>query len=905
LLQGLDLFPVLAWKKREQPSAAWAARYGKDFDRVMYFLAASQRRQTLKSIGKLCVFAVICIIAALMTVLWRQADTERNKAASARLLAQAHLERGKSPPQYPLSVLLAIEAFNRSHHSELILNQFLLGSLDFLQKPLHVLQHDANIDSVVYSPDGKCIATVSGGKTVRLWNVETGEELKYKNYADVITAVTFSHDGQRLATASQDKIVHLWDISDISTVKELPPLNHDGIVNIITFSPDGQWLATASRDKIVHLWDISDISRVKKLHQLKQDRLHLLNHDRYYVNGIVFSSDGQRLATSEGNTVRIWNAATGKELQRLKHSGHVTDVTFSPDGEWLATASQDKTARLWDATTGQELKLFVHDDSVKTVSFSPDNRHLVAASEDNTARLWDTKLWKLQSFHIVGKVNTLSISPYGQQLVTTSQENPKIAQIWDIIATGNELLRLKHNADVSIMTFSPDGKKLATANRWKYTVQLWDAATGKELPPRLNHDGGVSAVIFSSDGKQVATASRDKTTRLWDAATGKELHRLSHDGEVTAVTYSPDGKQVATASRDKTARLWDAGTGKELQRLSHDNIVNTVTFSPDGKRLATTTYNNVLRLWDAGSGKKLRILNNDDLSVAYVFFSPNNKWIATASGSKTIQFWDAATGQQLQLINHDSNVTTQAFSPDGKRLATASGDRTVRVWLWQPEDLINELCTRLINNLTWDQWQRYIEGEPYRKTCPNLPVYLGYQEQVRRLVNEGKNDEATRMLAELNAADSTLQLNPEKEILKWTEGPKRLEKAKQLLKDDKIAEATAALNEVEKMEVAVPVKLWNTLCWKGALMNSAPQVLDACNKAVEAAKGDELWHFRDSRGLAQAMTGNTQGAIDDFKFYIKNTTDEIYKKQREDWVKALEVGQNPFTKEELATLQNQ
>ena len=138
LLQGLDLFPVLEWKKREQPSAAWAARYGKDFDLVMRFLAASQRRHRLKSIGKLFVFAAICFIAVWMTWLWHQADTERHKAASARLLAEGQLLRSQDSLN-PLSILLGIEAMKHYPHPNFVLNQFLLASLGMLPKPGHIV----------------------------------------------------------------------------------------------------------------------------------------------------------------------------------------------------------------------------------------------------------------------------------------------------------------------------------------------------------------------------------------------------------------------------------------------------------------------------------------------------------------------------------------------------------------------------------------------------------------------------------------------------------------------------------------------------------------------------------------------------------------------------------------------
>ena len=103
----------------------------------------------------------------------------------------------------------------------------------------------------------------------------------------------------------------------------------------------------------------------------------------------------------------------------------------------------------------------------------------------------------------------------------------------------------------------------------------------------------------------------------------------------------------------------------------------------------------------------------------------------------------------------------------------------------------------------------------------------------------------------------------------------------------------------------ISAQSWNKLCRQGALGGHPAQVLDACEKAVRAAAAEQRWYFQDSRGLARALTGNSQGAIEDFEVYIKNTGDEKLRKQRQAWVQALRAGQNPFAKEELAKLQDQ
>ena len=110
LLQGLDLLPVREWKKREQPSTAWAARYGTEFDTSMRFLAASERRQSFKSSLKVLGIGGIFILAFVMAWLWKTAKTQTAKAASARLLAEGQLLRNQQASLYPLSALLGIEA---------------------------------------------------------------------------------------------------------------------------------------------------------------------------------------------------------------------------------------------------------------------------------------------------------------------------------------------------------------------------------------------------------------------------------------------------------------------------------------------------------------------------------------------------------------------------------------------------------------------------------------------------------------------------------------------------------------------------------------------------------------------------------------------------------------------------
>ncbi|SJM93055.1 hypothetical protein CRENPOLYSF2_3060001 [Crenothrix polyspora] len=1043
LLQGLELFPVLAWQKREKPSAAWAARYGQDFDRVMRFLARSRRRHAIKSIGKFLGFTAICFIALGMTWLWYQTDIERHKAASSRLLAESVLRRSKSPLNR-LSILLGIEAMKYYPIAHFTLNQFQFGSLSMLPKSSLKLQHDNKVKKIVYSSDGKVLASVSKDNTVRLWDVTSGKELHHMTHESSVSTVIFSPDGKQIAARSLEKTVWLWDVV---TGKKLQRIDHDGSVNSVTFSPDSRQLATASNDKTARLWNTST-----------GKELNRLSHDRE-VDYIIFSPDGKQVATTTSfdRFVRLWDAITGKELQILNHDDTVhAVVTFSPDGKQLATGCSDGITRLWDTATGKELQRL--KASSETISFSPNGKLLAITYHGLSVELWNIETGKMQSLSHDSLISAVAFSPDGKQLSTvtntpentfTSTEESQLIYLWDT-ATGENLGRLRLDIPVNGITFNPSGKQLAII-RNDNTVQLWDVAISLSLK-RLQHAGYVTAVTFSPDGRQLATASEDSTARLWDTATGQEMQHLNHDGKVNTVTYSPNGKQLATSSVDKTARLWDTSTGQELQRLSHDNSVNTVTFNRNGKLLATASTDNTSRLWDVLTGQEIQRLLHD-APVNYVTFSPDGKQFATASDDKTVQIWstglgiqrlhhespvktvsfspdgkqiatassdntvrlwntltaqelhhlnqtdpfwahtneaynfnpsdhdiqlalhgpvyivtfspdgrllatsndgsivqlwdtvtgqevrnlehrgivkavsfshdgeqivttganniarlwDTATGREIQNMQHYDTITAVAFSPDNRKIATASWDNTVQLWFWQPEDLINQLCSRVQHNINWDSWKAFFEDEPYHKTCDNLPIDSGLENKGKLLVREGKITEAITMIGLINNADPELKLDQKQTILKW-EAPVRLEEAEQLLKSKKITEAISEFNQIDQMDnQLISAKSWNKLCWDAAVNGHAAQVvLNACEKAVRTATAvDNIWELQDSRGLARALTGNSQGAIEDFEVFILKTNDEKLKKQRQAWVQALQAGQNPFTKEELATLQDQ
>ncbi len=751
------------------------------------------------------------------------------------------------------------------------------------------------VHAVAFSPDGKYLATVSSDKTIQLLGATSGKEVARMNHENDVRFVAFGPDGKYLATASSDQTARVWEAT---TGEQIARMNHDDAVQSVAFSPDGKYLATASHDKTARVWEATSGKEVA-----------LMNHE-YGVFFVTFSPDGKYLATASGSmtrgNVRMWEATTGKEVAHMNHEVDVTSVAFSADGKYLVTVSYP-TVQVWEVTSGKEVMCINHEAPVSSVTFSPDGKYVATVSEDYyPPRVWEATSGKeVMCVNHEAPVTSVAFSPDGKYLATASYD--KTARVWGV-TSGKEVALLNHEETVSSVAFSPDGKYLATASNDE-TARLWEAISGQEVA-RMKHDDPVHFVAFSPNGKYLATASgsiRRGTARVWGVTDSKEVARMDHEIEVSSVAFSPDGMHLATASQDKTARVWEVTRGKEVARMNHDGWVHSVAFSPDGKYLATACLDKTGGVWDATTGEKITHMNHEE-GLPSVTFSPDGKYLATASIDNTAGVWDATTGEQIACVNHEGYVSSVAFSPDGKYLATASGDGTARVQLWRPEDLIAEACSRLTRNLTYQEWQRYLPDEPYRKTCPNLPIHPSFIEAGRDLAKTGDIEGALAIFRRAAELTSSLDLNAAEAEMRKVAFEALRDKGLSLAREGKVKGAIAAYEEAENLcpDQEISATYWNELGWYGSLWGYADDVMFACEKVVELEPDNGAGV--DTRGLARALTGNIPGAIEDFEFYIEWARDERPQQEiekRRDWIRELKAGRNPFDEATLEALRNE
>jgi RNA polymerase sigma factor (sigma-70 family) len=567
--------------------------------------------------------------------------------------------------------------------------------------------------AVAISPDGRVLAT--GGRTsakadpVVLWDLHSGERLRSlsaKMYQ--VFRLAFSPDGKTLAAvscgnpsfappgSSRPEIVRLWEVGT-GQLHELA--GHTGGATSLAFSPDGKVLATGGHDGTMILWDSATRKQLRKIQLLEDVYFHPRGNgfDSGGILALAFAPQGKTIASANHDgTVRLFEAATGKQLHVLRgHAHRVIDVTFSPDGRILSSGSTDQTVRLWDAINGALLNPRPgHDGGIARVLISPDARRAVTAGSDRTLRIWD---------------------------LTTARES---------------LVLRDFKSSISAASLSPDGTRIA-AGMEDGNIQLRDAVSGAVLRELKGHSGMVRSLSFSPDGKALASASPSgvnsnlaareaaRSLRIWDVGTGRELPRIEGNRNDWYAHFSPDGKWLA--AYDGGVVLWDAATGKKHHRLTQ---LTDFAFLPNGKRIVGWSPGAAGGgpAGGGGGGNEkggIQVRSLADGALVYSFqgpprkpyidglfvLSPDARLLALAVSKdggfeqNVLQLWEMTTGKlRRTLAGHGGEVTGCAFSPDGRMVLTASSDTTVLVWdlAVQSDPKPRELTEKALDSLWGD-----------------------------------------------------------------------------------------------------------------------------------------------------------------------------------------------------------
>ncbi|MBD1938185.1 PD40 domain-containing protein [Microcoleus sp. FACHB-68] len=433
-----------------------------------------------------------------------------------------------------------------------------------------------------------------------------------------------------------------------------------------------------------------------------QESNRLVGH-KNKVLSVSYSPDGQTIASaSADSTINLWRP-DGKLLRTLTgHDGNVTSITFSPDGQTIASAGTDNTIRLWRLNDGQLLKTFKGTNNkviFTSISFSPDGQIIASASTDKTINLWnlDGKALRTLKGHKDWVVD-VSFSPDSQTLASASVDGT--VKLWNKAGKELKTLNKEHTGGVYRVSFSPNGQTFASASA-DNTIKLWRISDGTVINTLKGHSDVVYSVSFSRDGQTLASGSADNTVKLWNID-GTVLKTLrGHQDVVRAVSFSPDGQTIVSASDDQTVKLWSRdSTPLPRALVGHSNWVYSVSFSRDGQRLATGSSDNTVKLWNI-DGTLIKNLERHEDAVNSVSFSPDGQFFASGSADSTVKLWSKDGTLIKNLDKHEDAVNSVTFSPDGEMIASGSADKTVKLWSKDGKELQTLEHEESVNSVTF------------------------------------------------------------------------------------------------------------------------------------------------------------------------------------------------------------
>ena len=519
---------------------------------------------------------IVNVFGAVATYFGLNAEKSAKEATRREIQAEA-LVAAKVESNPVIALTKAIELTGRSQKE---LGETLPRVQSSLFETIQ-LAHERNrlnlediVTSVAITPDGSKIVSGSADNTIRVWDIQSGQEAVLKGHEGWVKSVAIAPDGSKVVSGSRDNTIRVWDIKSEAELAVLE--GHQSSIWSVAIAPDGSKIVSGSRDKTIRVWDIKS-----------ESELAVLEGHESSVSSVAIASDGSKVVSgSEDKTIRVWDIKSGEELAVLEgHKYGVSSVAIAPDGTKVVSGSLDKTIRVWDIKSGEELAVLKgHESGVISVAITPDGSKIVSGSVDNTIRVWDIEdgeelavLGGHQSY-----VYSVAITPDGSKVVSGSLD--KTIRVWDI-QSQLQLAVLNLEDYVTSVAIAPDGSKIVSGLVDK-TIRVWDIDSGEELAVLVGHDDYTNSVAIAPDGSTIVSGSRDGTIRVWDIKSRSELAVLfGHEREVNSVAIAPDGSNIVSGSDDKTIRVWRGSWESWLEGGCHQLRLHPVFVEAEARAI--------------------------------------------------------------------------------------------------------------------------------------------------------------------------------------------------------------------------------------------------------------------------------------------------------------------------------
>ncbi|KAH8993139.1 hypothetical protein EDB92DRAFT_1855060 [Lactarius akahatsu] len=602
--------------------------------------------------------------------------------------------------------------------------------------------HTLAIRSLSFSKDGRLLASGSDDCTVRLWNVQTGKKIcdPLYGHTSYVSSVRFSPDMKQLISGAEDFTVRSFDMDSLPIWGKF--LGGTGPFRAAVSLPDGSSVLACDGFGIWR-WNLDD-GHVENVMIWQADSGKVLcgpleGHSDD-ICALSFSADGKMVASgSDDRKIWVWSAETGqrvcgpmeghtasikgvcfsgeKVLGPLEyHRDWIYGIAYSPNGLYLATASDDYSVVIWNVASGERMfqGLTGHGGYLRCVNWSPDSKKIVTAALDNLIRVFDVETGTLVCEPLSGHKSTLtsvafrsfssgdepevrlgqftphihsiSISPANDRIASGGDDGQVV--VMDAV-TGDYKLGFQPHTDwIRCVTYSPDGSKIATCSD-DCTISIWNAEDGERfLGPFDDHTKAVLSIAFSPGGNFLISGSEDSTIRSWD------LHPLfsklnnplstyrGHKSAVNAVAYARGGSLIVSGSADAEIAVWEGSVSDRriLQIVGHGGpILSICAFD---EKIFSSSEDRTIRVWKLSTGHALiSILHAHTGPINAIALSPDGRRIVSASDDASIRIFDSDSGEPCTLPLRLSNrIFSVTVSHDGALIACSDADRTVHVW---------------------------------------------------------------------------------------------------------------------------------------------------------------------------------------------------------------------------------
>ncbi|HVN58330.1 MAG TPA: caspase family protein [Bacteroidales bacterium] len=576
--------------------------------------------------------------------------------------------------------------------------------------------HYAPVTAACYSPDGRFIATGSDDKTVKLWRRSDGKEIRtFQGNTSGISMVEINRQGTDILSVSDNGTITVWEISTGKLVNQIRQA--DDRFTCASFHPGGTKIIAGTRKSGISLWDIVDGTRISGITPVKKDLNYEKGFDYPEAKSIAYSTDGKYIiAGVQDYTAILFDATTGKEIRKYKNQNSectscAVNAVLSADNKLVIIGSSD-SVKVFEAETGKFLKaLYGQGGEAEMLCISANNRYL-AAMEYGVAELWDLNTWTRvlrKGDYSNRKVMSVALSPDGKELVAGNEKRTA-----DVIGTGKGevIMTLKgylNQVDERILTdsymywaalvnkarLSPDGRYIAVG-RTGNNAKILDFKTGNVFRTLRGHKSMVISLAFSADSRYLATGGIDGRVIIWDVETGNAVRTFTFPDEKEAIfslDFSNDGKMLAAAIWAGYVIIWDTSTGERIRAISpHDKRgCYQVKFTPNGLYFVSAGLDMKMKLIEIDTGEEVRtfIGHADETLINSVNFNAAGDRFITAGQDGSVRIWDIASGLQVKRLKaHTGGASSATFDPTGKFIITGGEDFMVKLWDANSGDLV-------------------------------------------------------------------------------------------------------------------------------------------------------------------------------------------------------------------------